>query len=321
MMYHLISTFAAFAKQAMARSACPALICWPDGLRRVSFLVWSLSLLWIAAWTSSAHAQDCIIDSPSTLVLPPYDPTKATPPVAWQLKLRGIRGCEARLQISNIDAVGRVSLAGGSGSERLQMSLATQANGGAPLPPAPADVAVVTLSPGQEKTLLLWLQIDASQWVGAGLYQRTLALRILSASGQTLDMRETRLVSEVLATAKAQFSSVSGSGGRTARLDFGELRQGAQRSATLDVLANTAHTLSIASTGRSRLVNRQNPSSRIAWLLRVNGQPVSLESGSTQLPFLSQGRIRYVFEAQIGQVERVLAGDYADDLLITITAQ
>jgi hypothetical protein len=39
------------------------------------------------------------------------------------------------------------------------------------------------------------------------------------------------------------------------------------------------------------------------------------------LPFLARGRIRYQFDAQIGAVERVLAGDYADDLLITITAQ
>jgi len=275
----------------------------------------------IAAWTGSAHAQDCILDSPSALVLPPYDPTKVLPPVAWQLKLRSIRGCEAHLQISNIDATGRVALAGGINSERLQMSISTQASGGTPVALGPSDFAVLRLSPGQETTLLLWLQTDASQWVGAGLYRRTVGLRLLGASGQTMDTRETRLVNEVLATAKAQFSSASGTGGRTARLDFGELRQGAQRSATLEVLANTAHTLSIASTGRSRLVNRQNPTSSIAWSLRVNGQPASLESGTAQLPFLSQGRISYVFDAQIGQVERVLAGDYADDLLITITAQ
>lgn len=321
MMDRPVSEFDAIAKQAMSRSRRAMRDRWPDSPRSMSFLVWALLLAWMAGWSGSAQAQDCIVDSPSALVLPTYDPTKAPPPVAWQLKLRSVRGCEAHLQISNIDATGRVSLAGGSRGEQLQMSLSTQASGGTPLPPAPADFAVLKLGPGQETTLLLWLQIDASQWVGAGLYQRTLGLRLLGATGQTLDTRETRLVSEVLATAKAQFSSISGSGGRTARLDFGELRQGAQRSATLEVLANTAHTLSIASTGRSRLVNRQNPSSSITWSLRVNGQPASLETGSTKLPFFSQGRIRYVFEAQIGQIERVLAGDYADDLLITITAQ
>lgn len=281
----------------------------------------ALTLAWAAVCPGPARAQDCIVDSPSVLVLPAYDPTKTPAQVAWQLKLRGIRGCEAHLQIDNIDATGRVSLAGGISAERLQMSLSTQANGGTPLPPAPADFAVISLAPGQEVALLLWLRADASQWVGAGLYERTLGIRLVSASGQTLDTRETRLVNEILATARAQFSSLSGSGGRVARLDFGELRQGALRSATLEVLANTAHTLSIASAGRSRLTHRQNPASSIAWSLRVNGQPANLESGSNVLPFLAQGRIRYLFEAQIGQVERVLAGDYADDLLITITAQ
>lgn len=281
-------------------------------------------LLWllVATWPCRALAQDCVMESPSTVTMPAYDPTAVPAALAWQIKLRGIRGCEAHLQIENIDFPGRLSLV--AGGENLQSSLSTQASGGTPVPPAPSELATFRLAPGQETTLLLWLRADPAQWVGAGLYQQALGVRIVRASGETLDYRETRVVSEVRATARARFgalSSTGGGGSNVARLDFGELQQGAQRSATLEVLANTAHTLSLASTGRARLVNRQNPSSSIGWSLRINGQPVALASGQTVLPFQARGRIRYQFDAQVGAIERVLAGDYADDLLITITAQ
>lgn len=284
------------------------------------------ALCWLIAsvWSQQALAQDCVIDSPATVAMPFYDPTAATAAVAWQIKLRGIRGCDARLQIENLDAPGRVALVGGSSGERLQTSLLTQASGGIPVPPAPSEVGTFKLAAGQEATLVLWLRADATQWTSAGLYQRTLGLRLTRTSGETLDYRETLVVNSVRATARARFGAISdsGSGGSSvARLDFGELQQGAQRGATLEVLANTAHTLSLTSTGRGRLVNRQNPSSSIAWNLRINGQPVALASGNTVLPFVARGRIRYQFDAQIGAIERVLAGDYADDLLITITAQ
>lgn len=286
--------------------------------------IYLLVVLVLMLWQRPAQAQDCVLDSPSTVHLPFYDPTSAPVAVAWQIKLRGIWGCEAQLQIDNLDTPGRIGLEGSSGGERLQTSLLTQASGGTPVPPAPAPVNSFKLAAGQETTVLLWLRADATQWVGAGLYQRALGVRITRANGTTLDYRETRIASEVRATARASFGAVSdtGSGSSSvARLDFGELQQGAQRSATLEVLANSTHTLGLSSTGRARLVNQQNPSSSIGWGLRINGQPVALESGNTVLPFLARGRVRYQFEAQIGTVERVLAGDYADDLLITITAQ
>lgn len=298
----------------------------PSGIFSSRLKAAFVAVCWLlaASWQTHAQAQDCVIDSPPAVVLPFYDPTAAPAAVAWQIKLRGIRGCEARLQIENLDTPGRIALEGGSSGERLQTSLSTQATGGTPVPPAPAEIGTFRLAAGQETTLVLWLRADATQWTGAGLYQRPLVVRIVRAGGETLDLRETRIVSDVRATARARFGTLSdtGSGGSSvARLDFGELQQGAQRSATLEVLANTAHTLSLASTGRARLVNRQNPASSIAWNLRINGQPVALASGNTVLPFQARGRIRYQFEAQIGAIERVLAGDYADDLLITITAQ
>lgn len=278
----------------------------------------ALALALAAGLCQVALAQDCVLDSPSTVMMPRYYPTMPPAAVAWPLKLRGIRGCQARLLLENLDAPGRVSLEGDSANERLQVNLSTQASGGTPVPVAPTELATLTLAAGQETTVLLWLRPDATQWVNAGLYQRELVVRLVLPTGGMLDYRETRLVSDVQATARAQFGS---NGNSVARLEFDELQQDARRSATLEVLANTAHTLTLASTGKGRLINRQNPGSSIPWVLRINGQAVPLASGSTSLPFSSRGRVRYLFEAQIGSIERVLAGNYADDLLITITAQ
>jgi hypothetical protein len=139
-----------------------------------------------------------------------------------------------------------------------------------------------------------------------------------------MDDRETLLISSVRASARLAFGAGSASGGQgagVARLDFGELRQGARRSTNLEVLSNTGHTLSLASSGRGRLVNRSHPSSSIPWDLSINGQPVALTSGHATLPLTMRGQVLHRIEAQIGAVERVLAGEYADNLLITVTAQ
>jgi hypothetical protein len=289
-----------------------------DTARRPGMALAALALA--AGLCGAARAQDCLLETPATLMLPRYHPGAAPAPLAWPVKLRGMRGCQAQLLMDNLQAPGRLALEGASASAPLQFTLATQASGGAPVPLAPAPLATLTLAAGQETQLLLWLRPDAAQWVEAGIYQHTLGLRLIRPDGAQLDYRETRLVSEVQATARAQFGAASG-GASVARLNFDELQQGAQRSATLDVLANAAHTLSLSSSGQGQLINRQNPGARIAWTLRINGQPVPLGAGPALLASSARGRVRYLFEAQIGAVERVLAGDYADDLLITLTAQ
>ena len=286
------------------------------------------ALLWLLGVCLPLHAQaqslDCVIETPESLSLPTYDPTSAPAATAWQIKVRSFRGCNVRLQIENLDAPGRLVLARGGSQQGMQLSLQSQAYGGIPVQPAPAEAGGFKLGTGQEATLILWLRADATQWIDAGAYAQTLAVRLVRANGATADYRETRVVGQVRPTARASFGAISNNsqaGSSVARLDFGELQTGAQRSTSLEVLANTEHTLTIASSAGGRLVNRQNPSSSIAWRLRINGQPVALAAGTMALPFQARGRIQYQLEAQIGSVERVLAGEYADDVLITITAQ
>jgi hypothetical protein len=171
--------------------------------------------------------------------------------------------------------------------------------------------------------LVFWLRSDAKQWVAAGAYRQNLRLILSKPTGETMDERDVTLSGSVRATARLAFGAGSAGSGAIslARLDFGELRQASMRSTSFEVLANTAHTLSLSSAGRGRLVNRLHPSSSIPWDLRINGQPIVLTSGQAVLALNVQGQALHRLEAQIGAIEKVLAGEYADDVLITITAQ
>jgi spore coat protein U-like protein len=277
----------------------------------------------VCVWPASVWAQDCVIESPPSLSLPSYEPTGTPAAVAWQVKLRGLRGCDARLSIDRLDAMGRLSLQHEASAARLLGSLTTLPTGGSPVPAAPMDALAISLAPGQEKTLVFWLRADAKQWVAAGAYRQNLRLSLAKPTGETMDERDVALSSTVRATARLAFGPGSAGSGASslARLDFGELRQAAIRSTTLEVLANTAHTLSLSSAGRGRLVNRLHPSSSIPWDLRINGQAIGLTSGQAVLPLNVQGQALHRLEAQIGAIEKVLAGEYADDVLITVTAQ
>lgn len=281
-----------------------------------------IALTMCATFMTSVLAQECAIDSPPTVALAAYDPTTNPVVSVWKIRIRAVKACQASLVIENLQSSGRVALKGNYATENLLLEIASQANAGAPVPMAPTAWTGLKLLAGQEIILLIWLRPDASQWISPGFYQQTLAARLLRTNGETIDYRETQITNYIKATANAQFGVSTGTGGsQVARFDFGELQRNASRSATLDVLSNAAHSISISSSGNGRLVNKQHQNATVPWALRINGQSISLSAGSTALTFTAKGRIQYTLEARIGEIERLLAGDYADDLLITIMAQ
>jgi hypothetical protein len=105
------------------------------------------------------------------------------------------------------------------------------------------------------------------------------------------------------------------------RLDFEELVQGATRSAGLVVQANSTYTIALESAQNGQLVNAKFPLMGLAYSLRLDGRPMSLGPNASDIRLATPGRVRHAIEARIGPVERVLAGEYVDSLLVTITAQ
>lgn len=278
----------------------------------------------LASLAASALAQtgpDCRLDSPAAVTLERYRPDSAPTASAWTLRVRSTRGCVARLQIEGLSEPGRLLLAGPAATgDRLALSISGQPSGTEPVAAAPVDAASITVGTQQDQTLRLWLRPEPGQWLAAGNWQHTVLARLIDAQGRTLDTREVRISAQVDATVRAQFSDTAG-GSQLARLDFGLLQQGARRSTTLDVQANTPHSVVLESAQRGHLTNARAPQSpAIAWTLRINGQTVGLATAA-RLPFAAGGRQRHVLEAEIGSVERVLAGEYRDELQITITAQ
>jgi len=227
----------------------------------------------------------------------------------------GTSVCSGTLQVQWAGVNGELMLQGPGGGLRVALTL--DAAGTAPLPAAPQDATAVLANPGSAQDVSLWARVLPDQWLAPGTYQAPLWLRVLDARGGTLDERDLSLWLVVEAEVRASFSG----GDRSARLDFGELAQGARRAALLDVRANTAHRMTLQSTQRGRLVNRRFPDSTVPYVLRVGGRLMPLAGGAAGLEQPVAGRSQHAIEAEIGPVERVLAGDYADDLLITIEAR
>lgn len=276
---------------------------------------WLAIAIWLIACPGGATA--CALVVPGSWLLAGYDPAlAATRPESLAVKVQAGKGCQAWLRVEWQGVAGELPL-NGPGTNNLRVALSTDSAGSSPLQPAPQDVSLIQLASGRETTVHLWARPLSGQWIEPGTYSGLLRMSLVGALG-TLAERELAVSIPVTAAVRAGFA---GSGGKVARLDFGELAQGLQRSVGLDVQANTGYRLTLESLQRGRLVNRRFSQSSITYRLRVAGMAVSAEASGAGITIPSGGLARHRLEVEIGPVEKVLAGDYEDELLITITAQ
>lgn len=251
-----------------------------------------------------------------------YDPSaNFRIPTAAVLRVRAITDCTVRLQIDRLDGLGELRLTGVDPAA-LRVQLSQDASGTAPLQATPFDTASWTLLAGQTVAYSIWISPLPQQWVSAGLYQSPLRFRLLDSNGSTLDQRDWLLSMQAQATAKVSFT---GMGARVARLDFGEISANARRSAGLDVWANSGYQIKLSSQNRGFMQNKQasvaGRDSQIPYSVNLAGQNLSLASGDASLQSQGNGNLRYQLDVTLGEVQRLLAGEYADDLLITVIAQ
>lgn len=276
---------------------------------------WMMLAFWLAAGPCSALA--CALVVPGHWSLDGYDPAQASGRAEPQaIRVQAGKGCQAWLRVEWQGMAGDLPLAG-PGASNLRLALSTDSAGASPLQPAPQDAALFQLEAGREALFYLWARPLPGQWIEPGTYSALLRLSLVGAAG-TLAEADLPVSINVKAAVRAGFA---GSGGKLARLDFGELAQGLQRSVGLDVQANTGHRVTLESTQRGQLVNRRFSQSAISYRLRVAGVVVGAEASGAGITIPSAGQARHRIEVEIGPVEKVLAGDYEDDLLITITAQ
>jgi hypothetical protein len=273
------------------------------------------------AGVSWLHAQ-CVLDVPNQVQLGNYDPGALLhQPVAWPLRLSAAVSCAARVQIEAPDATGGFVLAGPD-PRGLRVVLAQDAAGLTPISPAPQDLVATQLLTGQQITWNLWVLRPPNQWIAPGLYRGVMRVSVLDAAGRLVLRRQIALSVQVNPTVALSWSrGQQGEGVRIERLDFGELTQGAVRTARLEVQANSVHTITVESAQRGRLVNSKFPESTLSYELRWNGRAMNLALQSLDVRVASPVKAFHDIEVHIGPVHRVLAGLYVDSLLVTISAQ
>ena len=284
-------------------------------------LVRALALTTLMCAKASAPAQ-CVLDVPNQIQLGNYDPgTMVQNPTGWSFRVSSQTGCAARIQLDALDATGRLLLQGPDGAG-FTVLMAKDASGSTPANAAPLDAAAVQIAAGQQATVSLWAVSPSGQWRMPGSYRGAVRVSLLDSAGQVLAQRDLAFVTAVSPTVQLHWERVaSGSGSPSARLDFGELVQGATRSASLVVQANSSHTIGLESTQRGQLVNAKFPQAGLSYSLRLNGRPLALGANASDVRNATQGKVRHEIEVRIGPVERVLAGEYVDSLLVTISAQ
>ncbi|MFM2083783.1 MAG: hypothetical protein RLY95_601 [Pseudomonadota bacterium] len=285
-----------------------------------SFLKWIV--LGLLLWMQASYAETCQLDVPGQVVLPNHDPSASSrSQYALTIRVRAVTACTVRLQVDRLDSLGEVKLSGASVAG-LRVGLNQDASYAVPLQAAPNDIASWKLAAGQIATYAIWISPLIQQWVSAGFYQAPIHLRLLNSSGSTLDDRDVVLIAKLDATTKITFA---GNGSRASRLDFGEISAGAIRSAVLDVWANATHRITLTSQNRGYMQNARMQAdasdAKIAYSVRLSGQPMTLSTGVASVAVQNLGQTRHQLDVEIGAVQRLLAGEYMDDLLITVVAQ
>lgn len=289
-----------------------------------------LAARWWLCCAFALHAPaimaDCMLQIPATVVLGHYDPGAAqATPVSWQVSVRSRNpktGCRARLQVETPSQTSNLLLLGDDPAG-LRVTLSQDAAGRQTLPVAPQDVALIQLDSDREATMVFWATRDTGQWISPkSLYRGSLRLTLLDEQGKTLDQSDVEFKSMITSVVQAQFGqSNSASGLNSTRLDFGELKQGSWRSATLAVRANTGYTITLSSANGGGLVHSSQPQQRIAYQLRLDGRLVALNQPITGLSASGSGRHSHDIQVEIGSMQQVLAGEYRDSLLITVSGQ
>lgn len=279
-------------------------------------------MLSLLVWVQASYAETCQLDVPGQVVLPSHDPSASSrSQYALTIRVRAVTACTVRLQVDRLDSLGEIKLSG-AGAGGLRVGLNQDASYAVPLQATPNDIASWKLEAGQIATYAIWISPLIQQWVSAGFYQAPIHLRLLNSSGATLDDRDVVLIAKLDATTKITFA---GNGSRFSRLDFGEISAGAVRSAILDVWANASHRITLTSQNRGYLQNARIQAdaadAKIAYSVRLSGQPMPLSTGVASVAVQNLGQTRHQLDVEIGAVQRLLAGEYMDDLLITIVAQ
>jgi hypothetical protein len=187
------------------------------------------------------------------------------------------------------------------------------------------DLSTVRLTTARPRVTIVWrLLVDQDSVIAAGEYSRIVQamLRTLDAA-DTFSARSTLLLRSI-ARAQANFAGTSSgfaSGTSAQAIDLGTLTTGEQRTAMLQVRANTVAHLLVVSANTGHLVGSDSGQARIPYGLAIDGAPVDLSgpSSRTIAPPLTIDGVALELRVTVGEVAGMPSGRYSDTITIDVS--
>jgi hypothetical protein len=296
---------------------------------RIAYLV--LTLIFLTS--TSVRSEDClpVVSAPSSVFLKGegsgYDPFSEATLVeifSVQVENLGEASCDLRLVFLNPD--GQRQMVGGTFP--LGYDLRHGLGGGSVLNESgliqPSDGVTVTVPPRTARATTFQLIAPPNQFIASGSYADLIELQLQSAIGTVLERRQLSVEADVLSRAElAVGGTVNVGPGRTEVVDFGELESGEQKQVVLLARSNDKYVLHLTSAHGGRLSRIKGDPSFVSYEAFLDSKAIAFTgSGAfvTTGPFNPTPRagqtksLRFV----IGDVTGRLAGDYADEIVITI---
>lgn len=180
-----------------------------------------------------------------------------------------------------------------------------------------------------QQTLSFYSSIPAGQLVPPGYYwdQVTLSLYQLDSYGNVVGILDSQTVLVRAGVRGSIQASIIAGGvqtplaGALATVNFGTLYAGATGTFEVDVSGNSGYTLAIQSQNGGQMLNTTTPGGTgIGYSLSMDGRTLNPAGGNTLSYNTLSTLDRHQFLVTIGDVTHVLAGNYSDSLLVTVTA-
>ncbi len=220
-----------------------------------------------------------------------------------------------------------------SGTEQIAYRLLSRPNSSqelADLPAAQDDTVLRgTVNARQATTFQYYLMIPGHQATSPGTYRDRIEISVYSEFGGLPQLTATQSVDVVLTvTPEINLQILSGGGPGSGpdihSVDFGELQTGEQVKLRMKINSNVAFEIIVSSENGGEFRHIAQPQASIPYTVRVGNstaadwrRPVSLAGLPT-----SGSRVSFLpLTIKVGPVEKSLAGEYRDRLLLTIRAQ
>lgn len=290
---------------------------------RTDLLAGALALAALAA-APGDPARACapaLVRGPDAVVIE-YDPFTLAPAAAAPLTAEFVNTAEAecRLELAVTDPAGepvervRLEEAG------LDLRLVAQESGGL-APALTPGVFDLTLPPGGRTRAALDAVLSGEAVTEAGLYERPLRLVVRPRGGGEALLAPVPATVAVRARARAQINLAGAAaafgGSSTERVDFGEAKTGAQARVFVQLRANTAATLTIASENGGTLRHAtEKDAPPIPYDAVLDGRTLDL-AAPTRLPVQAPRTIAGVslpLDLTLGRAEGAMAGAHQDVL-------